>query len=96
MATKVVWLDQAKDDIQALLDYLHPRNPSAARSYIDDLEVACRRLAEFPLMGWRYNERYRALAVRNHLVFYSHDPKRDVVQIVAVIDGRRDLAHLLD
>ena len=65
----VVWLDQAKDDIRELIDYLYPENPAAALGYIDDLESACEGLAEFPLRGWQYNERYRAIVVRNHLIF---------------------------
>ena len=92
MAHKVVWLDQARDDLHAFLDYLHPHNPVAAWSYISDLEEACRRLAEFPNMGWQYNERYRALAVRNHLIF---DPEQHMIRIVAVIDGRRDIPNVL-
>ena len=95
MAHKVIWLDQARDDLHALLDYLHPRNPEAAWSYISDLEEACHRLVEFPHMGWQYNERYRALAVRNHLIFYSHNPEQRMIRIVAVIDGRRDIPNLL-
>ena len=95
MEHKVVWLDQARDDLHSLLDYLHPRNPDAAWSYISDPEEACRRLAEFPNMGWQYNERYRAIAVYNHLIFYSHDPEQRMIRIVAVIDGRRDVPNVL-
>ncbi len=29
MAAKVVWLDQAKDELRAVLEYLYPRNPVA-------------------------------------------------------------------
>ena len=33
MAAKVVWLDQAKDDLRAILDYIYQRNPSTAFGY---------------------------------------------------------------
>jgi plasmid stabilization system protein ParE len=49
MAASVVWLDQAKDDIRELIEYLFPKNPTAALAYIADLEAACKGLADFPL-----------------------------------------------
>ena len=95
MAAKVVWLDQAKDELRAILDYLHPLNPTAAIAYVRDLEVACTKLADYPLQGRQYNERYRALVLRNHLIFYRYDDTRDTVVIVTIIDGRRDIPNLL-
>lgn len=93
MGANVVWLDQAKDDIQKLIEYLYPRNPAAALAYIADLEQAVRRLADFPLQGRRYNERYQTIVARNHLVFYRYDEETNTVSIVSVIDARRDLPH---
>ncbi len=49
MAADVVWLDQARDDISELIDYLFPKNPTATLTYIAELERACSGLAEFPL-----------------------------------------------
>lgn len=95
MATRVVWLDQAKDELRAILDYLHPLDPSAAITYVHDVEDACAKLADFPLQGRQYNNLYRALVIRNHLIFYRYDEIRDTVVIAAVIDGRRDLQNLL-
>ena len=95
MAASIVWLDQAKDDVRALIDYLSPRNPTATLAYIDDLEAAVSRLAAFPLSGRRYNARDRALVVRNHLVFYRHAEDDNMVVIVAVLDARRDLGRIL-
>ncbi len=51
MAASVVWLDQAKDDIHALIDYLFPKNPTAALAYVADLEDASNGLADYPLRG---------------------------------------------
>ena len=93
MAANVVWLDQAKDDVRQFLEYLHPKNPTATTSYVDDLERACSGLADFPMQGSQYNERYRALVVRNHLVFYRHDQNENEVTIVTILDGRRDMTR---
>ena len=91
VAANVVWLDQAKDDVHQFLEYLHPKIPSAALAYVDDLERACSGLADFPLQGFQYNEQYRALVVRNHLVFYRYNQNLNEVVIVLIIDGRRDI-----
>ena len=96
MAAKVVWLDQAKDELRTILDYLYPRNPVAALAYVHEVEEACSKLADFPLQGRQYDERYRAIVIRNHLAFYRYDEVRDMVVIVTIIDGRRDIPSILD
>ncbi len=95
MTVEVVWLDQAKDDIQELIDFLYPENPAAAVGYVEELERACNRLADFPLQGWQYNDRYRATVVRNHIIFYRYEIAENKVVTVTVIDGRRDLSRIL-
>jgi len=95
MAAEVVWLDQARDDLCELLDFLHPSNPTAALRYVDELEHACEGLADFPMQGWQYDERYRAVVVRNHLIFYRFEHSQNKIVVVAVIDGRRDLTRIL-
>ena len=95
MAAKVVWLDQAKDDLRAILYYLHPHNPSAALDYVFEVEQSCSKLADFPLQGRQYDERYRAIITRNHLAFYRYDEARGIVVIAKIIHGRRDIPNLL-
>jgi len=60
MAINVVWLDQAKDDVKDFLAYLYPKNPSAALSYIDDLE-SYTRLA-IALTGTEPGRKYLAIS----------------------------------
>lgn len=96
MAADVVWLGQAKDDVRQLIEYLFPKNPTAALAYIAELEDACSGLAEFPLKGRQYDNRYRAIVVRNHIIFYRYDSADDAVVIVTVLDSRRDLPGLLE
>jgi plasmid stabilization system protein ParE len=96
MGAEVVWLDQAKDDLRELLDYLAERNPAAATKYVAGIADACGRLSDFPLSGLQYNERYRRIVFRNHLVFYRLDEQNRQVLIATVLDGRRDIEKLLD
>lgn len=63
--------------------------------YMSGLRAACLELTEFPERGRRYNDRYRVIVFRNHLVFYSFDTRRERVIIAAVFDGRRDVSVLL-
>lgn len=96
MASDIVWLDQAKDDVRELPTFMETKSPSAAERYVEGLYSACKRLATFPLSGRRYNDMFRVLVFRNHLVFYWYDQMIDLVSIAMVIDGRRDLKALLD
>jgi toxin ParE1/3/4 len=94
MAVEIVWLDQARDDLREILDFIADENPAAAANYVTGIMEACNKLADFPEVGLRYNRRFRRLVFRNHLVFYHHDTAGHVVFITAVIDGRRDLKRL--
>lgn len=94
MAVEIVWLDQAKDDLRELLDFIADENPMAAANYVTGIMEACNKLADFPELGPHYNSKFRRLVFRNHLVFYRHDKADHLVSIVSVVDGRRDLKRL--
>ena len=94
MAVEIVWLDQAKDDLREILDFIADENPTAAANYVMGITEACNKLADFPEFGSRYNSKFRRLVFRNHLVFYRHDKADHLASIVAVVDGRRDLKRL--
>jgi len=96
MAAEVHWLDQAKRDLREILDHIALDSPYAAERYVAELQTACDRLKLFPLSGRRYDDNFRVLVFRNHLIFHSHDAESGVVSIVTVLDGRRDLARLLE
>ena len=96
MVAEVVWLEQAKDDLRQILDFIAAENSSAADKYVAELRLSCERLTQFPLSGRRYNDEFRVLTFRNHLVFYWYDDATKIVSIAMVIDGRRDLYKLFD
>ena len=77
-------------------DYIRVGSPTAAIKYTDAILAACAKLKEFPEAGRRYGRRYRALIVRNHIVFYAYDSNLYTVTIAMILDGRRDIATLLD
>lgn len=92
---EVVWRQRAVRHLGEIFSYLSQQNPSAAKNYVAELKRACERLGEFPEKAPRYDERYRALVFRNHLVFYRFDREEDEVVIIGVIDGRRDVTAIL-
>jgi plasmid stabilization system protein ParE len=81
--------------MRKLLADLARDNPPAAARYVDALRESCGKLADFPEAGPAYDERYRRLVFRNHLIFYTFDNERHRVAIVAVIDARRDVDRIL-
>lgn len=95
MATNIVWLLEAEDDLNATFAYLYQHNPTATLKYIADVRKAVDLLSEFPLSGRRYDDRYRVIVVRNHLVFYRYDDPLDQLTIARVIDARRDVKTVL-
>lgn len=95
MAFELVFLDQAKSDLRELFDYLFSVSPRAAGRYVDGLENACGKLRIFPQSGRRYDDRYRLLVYRNHLIFYRVSEATSSVHIVAIVDGRRDPSTFL-
>ena len=95
MAVEVRWLDQARDDLGDILDYIAAENPAAAERYVTELYAACARLASLPQSGRRYNDAFRVLIFRNHLIFHHYDEAAGIV-VVMVLDGRRDLSTLFE
>jgi toxin ParE1/3/4 len=95
MAADIRWLEEANDDIHSILTYISFDNPTAAKAYIDAIAQSAEKLSRFPESGRVFNEKYRVLVIRNHLVFYRYDAGANEVTISRVIDGRRDIETLL-
>jgi plasmid stabilization system protein ParE len=94
-AAEVVWRPRAARQLNQIFDYIHQHSPSAAVRYLSELRRACELLGELPEKAPRYNDRYRALAFRNHLVFYRFAREDDQVLIIAILDARRDVPAIL-
>lgn len=82
---------------RAITEYVGRYAPGAATMLLDRLEYAANRLGSFPLLG-RVVPEYddvaiRELVVRSYRLIYQVDG--DVVSIVAIVHGSRDLARHL-
>jgi plasmid stabilization system protein ParE len=85
----------ARDDLRNILSYIAPRNPSAARALYRRLLKDFRLIASHPGLGsMRRNAKYRILSCQNILIVYQGN--RPMVEIIRLIDGRRDVEALLE
>ncbi len=92
---RIVWLDQARDDLRSIRRGIAAHNRMAARAYTGEILDAVKILRQFPEGGAPWDEMYRTLAIRNHLLFYRYSADTGKVTIVTIIDGRRDLESIL-
>ena len=89
MPNSLVFRPAARNDLEAIYDYIQAENPPAAAKYIADIQTGCERLVEMPRRGRRYNTDHFYIGVRNHLIFYTYDDA--VVTIERIIHGKRDI-----
>ena len=102
MPTELVWSNQARTDLLDIYVLIGIEQPAAAERYFDRIEAKARRLQSQPRMGVRRSDirpSMRMLVETPYLILYRTDPDSDegpigAVEIIRVIDGRRDLAGL--
>lgn len=93
---RVEWLDAALGDVEAITDYIARDNLTAAARGERRIREGVARLAELPGMGrpGRIGQT-RELILRPYIVPYR--VRGQVVEILAVIDGRRgDIAETIE
>lgn len=72
-------------------------NPIAADRWIEQIEARCQALAQMPELGRKRPElapELRSLAFGNFVIFYR--PSADGIEVIRVLDGRRDLPPLFE
>ena len=53
---RLIWLPEAREDIQRLYDFLIDEHPDAAERAIRAIQLGAARLLEFPRLGQRMDE----------------------------------------
>jgi toxin ParE1/3/4 len=102
MPAEVVWSNQARDDLLEIYGMIGLEQPAAAERYFDRIEDKARLLKSQPRMGVRRSDirpSMRMLVESPYLILYRINPDTDegpvaTVEIVRVIDGRRDLGGI--
>jgi len=99
MPTKLIWSNQARDDLLDIYVLIGLEQPAAAERYYDRIEQKAHLLQSQPRIGVRRTDirpGLRMLVEIPYLILYRTDPDIDegVVNTVRVLDGRRDLGRL--
>jgi len=102
MPTRLIWSVQACDDLLNIYILIGLEQPAAAERYFDRIETKAELLRSQPRMGVRRSdirESMRMLVEFPYLILYATEPDTDegpvhTVEIVRIIDGRRELSHL--
>src|SRR4030081_3344682 len=101
MPTELVWSNKARADLLEIYVMIGLEQPVAAERYFDRIEDKARLLKSQSRMGVRRSDirpLMRMLVESPYLILYRTDPDTDegpvgTVEIVRVIDGRRDLSR---
>jgi len=102
MPTSLHWTNQARDDLLDIYTLIGLDQPAAAERYFDRIEAKTKLLQLQPRMGVRRSDirpAMRMLVERPYLILYRIEPDTDegpvaLVEIVRIVDGRRDLMQL--
>lgn len=102
MPTRVVWSAQAREDLLNLYMLIGIEQPAAAERYFDRIEGKVQLLKSQPRIGVRRPDirpSTRMLVEAPYLILYETFPDTDegpleALEIVRIVDGRRELSHL--
>ena len=102
MSVKLVWSPQAQADVRAIYVQLGLEQPQAAERYFESFQRKASLLVDQPRLGARHPEISKAarmLVEAPFVILYETIPDVDegpvhTVEIVRVVDGRRDLTAL--
>jgi toxin ParE1/3/4 len=102
MPAELIWSNQARNDLLEIYVLIGLEQPRAAERYFDRIEAKAELLRSQPRMGVRRSDirpSMRMLVEAPYLLLYRTDPDTDegplrAVEIIRVIDGRRDLHSL--
>lgn len=102
MRARLIWTSQAREDLLEIYCTIGLDNPSAAERVFTAIEARVQSLKIYPRLGPRHPEirpATRILVEGPYLILYETRPDTDEgriasVEIVRVVDGRRDLRNL--
>jgi toxin ParE1/3/4 len=102
MATRLRWSAQARVDLLDIYELIGVEQPAAAERYFERIEALAGLLQEQPRLGVRRPDvapDFRMLVERPYLILYRIVPDElsgpvDAVEIIRIVDGRRDLVGL--
>ena len=93
MAFKIIWSEQARDDLQSIVLFIARDNPTAAESFGYRLVSKVDVLAQFPKIGRvvpeENDEMIREIILRPYRIIYKVLEEKQIVAIARVWHGAR-------
>lgn len=90
---KILWIDPAIEDLRNLHSYIAKDSEVYASSFVERIILVVEKLANFPRFGRvvleAEKETLRELLYHNYRIIYRING--ELIEIIAVIQGRRDL-----
>lgn len=102
MPNRLIWTDRARQDLLDIYELIGLEQPAAAERYFDRIETIANLLRHQPRLGVPRPDiapALRMLIERPYPILYRVLPDEpsgavDEIEIVRVVDGRRDLRGL--
>jgi len=102
LSVNLVWTRHAREDLIEIYSYIGCDNSSAAERVFDAVQAKVELLANYPRLGVRRPEirpSTRILVEGAYLLLYETHPDSDEgiideVEIVRIVDGRRNLKNV--
>lgn len=88
---------RADADLREIWRYIASDNPAAADRVLLRIDAKLQILRRFPQIGALRNDirrGMRMLVEGNYLLLYEYDTRKAEVDLIAVVDGRRELSGL--
>ena len=93
MAFKIIWSEQARDDLQSIVLFIAQDNPPAAESFGYLLMSKVDVLAQFPQIGRvvpeENDENIREIIFRSYRIIYQTLMEKQIVAIARIWRGAR-------
>ena len=88
---------RAEEELRQIWRHIAAENAGAADRLLLRIDDKLQVLRDFPGMGTLRDDirpGFRMLVEGNYLLLYEHDSVNDSVELIAIVDGRRDLSEL--
>lgn len=95
----VEYLPIAQEDLTSIIEYIQMDDPSAAHSFLGEVDQTISKLETFPYMGSIPKDirlmhlNYRILVIGNYLVFYV--VLDEIIEIRRILHGKRQYSFLI-
>jgi toxin ParE1/3/4 len=93
---KILWTEPAIEDLRNLYSYIANDSPEYASSFVERIILSVEKLTSFPKVGRIVpeadEETIRELLYHNYRIVYRI--RKDLIEILTVVHGARDLGSL--